>query len=1027
VAADAAAGSSNDPNGNPGNYSGGGAYGGGSGIPVGTYAQSGNSGTGAAATSTTLDAGSSALSVATNGSTAAALNVNGAGVRANPVSALVGGNARSIKLWFEAPLATTFTTLGTNNPGTVSNVADIMTLLATGSDGFAIDVMSQAGANYNLADIGGAAAGTHGGIEVRFSHVNRVYVPAAADLRDGQWHYLVVTLSGTNVQVFLDNTQASGYVCCYSNAWSSIYTAPNPMVLSAAPSYPAGNITLGYEESASPVNGWFKGQLQDVALFSYVLSAQQISHEWGQAHPAATCSNLVLASISGNANGGTLGNTDGPVSATATQTCDAGADPYVAFYYGMERYGVPPVAGPACYSNTSASSQVPWITSSGPWVYCYPGGYPSASASAQQTFPYTVAKAVGSSPVTITFYQGQTLTPCTVVYNAQPGPLYFIEAQNGYSGASPATPTSGLALNSTQAASGGLNHTLATSQSGTAYSPAWGVTGPSAANCLPAPVSGTSSSGAITSNSTLGGESTPDGYAPWVQLQDPFILLTPASASTSTSTPQAFSATAYAANGVAAGNVSGSTVLTITGTGTCNNTTHTCQAGSAGTYTVTGTYGSEQAQATLNVSALGPYTLAVLADSPVAYWHLGEASGAGSAVDASANANTGTYSVNTMPGTTGLLLNNANTAASFDGTAADYVSVASSASLNTSSAISIEAWIKPTDVSNYHPIIEYNNGTGTGPGGNPWGVHFWTEPSGGLGANFIDTSGNNRTVLTGNAVIAVGGTYHVVATYGVVASGDASSNCPVGVYCGRVYSDGVLQADINLGSFTLQTSYGLRLGNRASGGGSSSYFFGGTEDEVAIYGSALTHAQVSAHYAASGRSYTTMSQVQSPQGTWVGTYGTTGYDLLNWNNGNNSVISLPAGVSVSQDATQQYCWATAYAIGGDVRGLENAAGTQMAGCTLYNDPSPMVMRLHFTNAYSGTVHVYAVDWDSFGPRQNTVTIDDGSSVGTADLTAFVNGAWLSLPVNVAAGGTVTIMVIALNGHHSNVLSGILLD
>jgi len=195
------------------------------------------------------------------------------------------------------------------------------------------------------------------------------------------------------------------------------------------------------------------------------------------------------------------------------------------------------VAGAACYKDDT-DVQVPWVTTGGPWVYCFPGGFPSPDPNAQQVSPYTVAKRVGTSPVTITFFQGEILTPCSVVYNGNAGPLYFIEAQNSYNGASPALAGSGIPLNATQAASGGLSSSLATSQSGTALSPAWGVTGPTAANCLPAPVNGTSSAGAITSDSAIGGEQAGSNYAPWVEQQGPFIQLRPASVQVGVNTAQ---------------------------------------------------------------------------------------------------------------------------------------------------------------------------------------------------------------------------------------------------------------------------------------------------------------------------------------------------------------------------------------------------------------------------------------------------------------------------------------------------------
>jgi hypothetical protein len=82
-------------------------------------------------------------------------------------------------------------------------------------------------------------------------------------------------------------------------------------------------------------------------------------------------------------------------------------------------------------------------------------------------------------------------------------------------------------------------------------------------------------------------------------------------------------------------------------------------------------------------------------------------------------------------------------------------------------------------------------------------------------------------------------------------------------------------------------------------------------------------------------------------------------------------------------------------------------------------------RLTFTTAYSGSIHLYAVDWDVIG-RRETITVDDGSGVRSANIsTDFSQGAWVSAPINVAAGGTVTVTVTRTAGLNA-FLSGIFL-
>src|SRR5207302_9637389 len=84
-------------------------------------------------------------------------------------------------------------------------------------------------------------------------------------------------------------------------------------------------------------------------------------------------------------------------------------------------------------------------------------------------------------------------------------------------------------------------------------------------------------------------------------------------------------------------------------------------------------------------------------------------------------------------------------------------------------------------------------------------------------------------------------------------------------------------------------------------------------------------------------------------------------------------------------------------------------------------------RLHLTiaTAYSGTLQLYALDWEGAG-RRETITVNDGSGPRSANITTdFSQGAWVNVPINVAAGGTVTIAVTRVAGPNA-VLSGVLL-
>ena len=156
----------------------------------------------------------------------------------------------------------------------------------------------------------------------------------------------------------------------------------------------------------------------------------------------------------------------------------------------------------------------------------------------------------------------------------------------------------------------------------------------------------------------------------------------------------------------------------------------------------------------------------------------------------------------------------------------------------------------------------------------------------------------------------------------------------------------------------------------------------------------------------------------APQGDWVGAYGADGYALLAWNK-TSDVIVMPRA-TITLDQGRRFRWASTTT---SVRALENVSQTERRAAQWLDNVS---LRLHltFNTAYSGTLRLYAVDWDGTIRRQR-VYVDDGSGVQSVYLnTTFHDGAWLSFPINVAAGGTVTIRADHVAGQAT--LSGIFL-
>ena len=156
----------------------------------------------------------------------------------------------------------------------------------------------------------------------------------------------------------------------------------------------------------------------------------------------------------------------------------------------------------------------------------------------------------------------------------------------------------------------------------------------------------------------------------------------------------------------------------------------------------------------------------------------------------------------------------------------------------------------------------------------------------------------------------------------------------------------------------------------------------------------------------------------APQGDWVGNYGADGYALLAWNK-STDVVALPTA-TLTLDQGSRYSWSAGT---GEIRALENATQTQRRATQWFHGSS-LRMHLSFTSAYSGVLRLYAVDWDG-STRRQVVYVDDGSGPRSVNLnTSFHDGAWMSFPINVAAGGTVTMRAERTAGQAT--LSGIFL-
>ena len=220
---------------------------------------------------------------------------------------------------------------------------------------------------------------------------------------------------------------------------------------------------------------------------------------------------------------------------------------------------------------------------------------------------------------------------------------------------------------------------------------------------------------------------------------------------------------------------------------------------------------------------VGTYSDVVLADAPLAYYHLNEADGA-ALVDAT-GAHNGTYVGSPALSQPGI----AGTGVGFDGGPGDYAEVPSWTSQPAAPA-SIEAWIS-------HDGIKFA-GVDTSIAGF---VNAGTRALR-LMAFSVDADTLELGIYTENGNAHFNWTPTDQGYHHLVGTIDAAGTT------GRLYLDGVQVASNGLRYPGAGPTQAFRIGTGTDAGVAGTQSWPGRIDEVAVYGTALSAAQVAAHY-----------------------------------------------------------------------------------------------------------------------------------------------------------------------------------
>jgi hypothetical protein len=250
-----------------------------------------------------------------------------------------------------------------------------------------------------------------------------------------------------------------------------------------------------------------------------------------------------------------------------------------------------------------------------------------------------------------------------------------------------------------------------------------------------------------------------------------------------------------------------------------------------------GDAGSPDAHATLDGSHDGAadagvtYAQTVLADSPLAYWRLDEATGT-TAHDASGNGNDATYVGGVTLGAPGALVGDPDKAITLDGTTG-YVDAGNRFAFAQNAPFTLECWGNPASLTQQYPRLMARETDAAPRSGY---LVFVRQPT----ASDLATlslerwSGNTQQSCPSAQAITLAW-HHFVATYDGATS--------------RVYLDGA-QVATQPSADSIPTIVASFLVGRSA---FDTNMFVGDVDEVAVYGAALPAARVAAHYHASGR------------------------------------------------------------------------------------------------------------------------------------------------------------------------------
>ena len=141
---------------------------------------------------------------------------------------------------------------------------------------------------------------------------------------------------------------------------------------------------------------------------------------------------------------------------------------------------------------------------------------------------------------------------------------------------------------------------------------------------------------------------------------------------------------------------------------------------------------------------------------------------------------------------------------------------------------------------------------------------------------------------------------------------------------------------------------------------------------------------------AQGASTTSVAFVKTDtttQGNWHGTYGSDGANVI------GDAANYPLYATVNSSGYSTYIWLASTSNGAALQKI--GASDRVAAC--WYSPTNFVIDVNLTDGQTHGIALYAIDWDGYGPRSETIEILDavtGAVLDSHSLPSFRNGQYL---------------------------------